>query len=177
MNGEQRRQEIIVLLKTTTDPVSGSDMAQVFGVSRQIIVQDIALLKVAGHKIYSTYKGYLLNEGSETRRVLLVRHSLDQIAEELYTIVDQGGRVLDVFVKHDIYGELRAVLAISTRKQADDFIAQLAAGKISPLMHLTDDWHYHTVDADSEEILDQIVRALSQKGFLTETDHNPSAFC
>ena len=172
MNGEQRRQEILSMLKECKEPVSGSDMAQRFGVSRQIIVQDIALLKVGGHKIFSTYKGYLLGSEAAARRVFQVRHSIEQIGDELNTIVDEGGKVQDVFVRHEMYGELRAVLSISTRKQVEEFIGQLESGKLSPLMHLTDDWHYHTVDAESEATLDRIGFALAAKHYLAKETAN-----
>ncbi len=168
MNGEQRREEIIALLTVSAEPVSGSELAQSFHVSRQVIVQDIALLKASDYKILSTYKGYILQQTKGFNRIFKVTHSHEEISDELYTIVDAGGRILDVFVNHDIYGELRAKLAIRSRRDVDDFVTQLGLGKISPLMHLTNGTHCHTVEADSIEILDQIKDDLKRKSYLAE---------
>ena len=45
MDGETRRKRILQLLSEQTKPLSGTALAKQFGVSRQVIVQDIALLK------------------------------------------------------------------------------------------------------------------------------------
>lgn len=163
MKGEKRRSEIIAMLSASKDPVSGSELAQKLNVSRQVIVQDIALLKAADYKIFSTYKGYLLDGSGERRRVISAKHDLSQIRDELYAIVDAGGKAIDVFVRHEMYGELRADLSISSRREADEFLKQMDNGKISPLMHLTNGSHFHTIEANSEEILDRIEAALKEK--------------
>ncbi|MGI6734384.1 MAG: transcription repressor NadR [Anaerovoracaceae bacterium] len=166
MKGDFRRQKIVKLLAESQEPLSGTALASYFNVSRQVIVQDITLLRAAGNKILSTYRGYVLQKGDALNRVFKVRHDDNEIVDELYTIVDAGGKILDVFVNHEIYGELRAELMLSSRKDVDTFTAQLKAGKISPLKHLTDDYHYHTVAGDSEEILDFIEDQLKKKGYL-----------
>ena len=166
MKGELRRQKIIKLLEESQEPLSGTVLAAHFHVSRQVIVQDITLLRAAGNEILSTYRGYILQREDIINRVLKVRHDDEQIADELYTIVDAGGKILDVFVDHEIYGELRAELMLSSRKDVDIFTTQLEAGQISPLKHLTDDYHYHTVAGDSEEALDFIEEQLGRKGYL-----------
>ncbi|HAF59936.1 MAG TPA: transcription repressor NadR [Bacillota bacterium] len=166
MKGDLRRKEIIKLLEESQEPLSGTALASHFKVSRQVIVQDITLLRAAGNKILSTYRGYVLEKEDSPSRIIKVRHDDNQIADELYTIVDAGGKVLDVFVNHEIYGELRVELMLASRKDVDTFTAQLKAGKISPLKHLTDDYHYHTVAGDSEETLDYIEEQLKKKGYL-----------
>ncbi len=166
MNGENRRQKIIEALKESCQPLSGAALAQRFQVSRQVIVQDITLLRASGNEILSTYRGYVLKGRDNMSRILKVRHDDAQIADELYTIVDAGGKILDVFVDHEIYGELRAELSLSSRKDVDEFSEQLKAGRISPLKHLTNDYHYHTVTGDSEELLDFIEEQLRKKGYL-----------
>lgn len=45
MSGEKRRAHIINYLARQEQPVSGTALARKFGVSRQVIVQDIALLR------------------------------------------------------------------------------------------------------------------------------------
>ncbi len=166
MKGELRRQKILQLLESNAYPLSGNFLASQFQVSRQVIVQDITLLRASGMKILSTHKGYLLQSDDTLSRLLKVRHDDEQIGDELYAIVDAGGKVLDVFVDHEIYGELKAELMLSSRKDVDRFVAQLKTGQISPLKHLTDDFHYHTVSADSKETLDYIEEQLSKKGYL-----------
>jgi len=167
MNGEKRREAIIAMLLQQTKPISGSELAQIFCVSRQVIVQDIALLKASEHTIISTNRGYLLQQVRGAKRVFQVTHDHGAIADELYTIVDAGGKILDVSVVHDLYGELRAKLLIRSRRDVDEFVQQLAEGKISPLMHLTNGAHCHTVEADSEEILNHIEENLRSKNYLT----------
>ncbi len=166
MNADERRKLIIDILSKSEEAVSGSELAKQLNVSRQVIVQDIAILRASDYKIFSTHKGYILNKANEVKRIFKVRHSDEQIADELYTIVDAGGRILDVFVNHNMYGEIRANLYIATRKDVDDFVNQLTSGKISPLKILTDDYHYHTVAADSEDVLNIIAEELKKKKYL-----------
>lgn len=168
MRGQKRRQEIINMLKTSPEPIPGNVLANNLNVSRQIIVQDIALLKAAGNNIFSTSRGYFLVNMVLKRRVFKVYHNNEQIMDELYTIVDAGGRVLDVFINHKVYGELRAELFLDSRKNVDDFVANLIGGKISPLKQLTNDYHFHTVEADSDTILDLIEQKLKEKNYLVE---------
>lgn len=168
MNGEKRRQEIINMLKGSTEPVSGTVLAKNFNVSRQVIVSDIALLKAANYDILSTYRGYILNHAGHKQRIFKVLHNTQQIADELYTIVNAGGRVIDVFINHKIYGELRAMLSIFSISDVDDFVDNLAKDKVSPLKQLTNDYHYHTVEADTEQILDIVEQELRNKKYLVE---------
>ena len=59
MEGDERRQFILKLLAGSESPLSGTEIAGKCGVSRQIIVQDIALLRATNKNILSTYRGYL----------------------------------------------------------------------------------------------------------------------
>ena len=52
-----RRGRIERILNEATGPVSGSTLASELGVSRQIIVGDVALLRSAGMPIISTNRG------------------------------------------------------------------------------------------------------------------------
>ena len=60
MQSEQRQQNIKKLLAQSDVPVSGSRLAEQFGVTRQVIVKDIGILKASGLNILSTARGYLL---------------------------------------------------------------------------------------------------------------------
>ncbi|MDD4583655.1 MAG: transcription repressor NadR [Eubacteriales bacterium] len=168
MKGERRRQELIRILKRSTNPVSGNTLAEGFNVSRQIIVQDIALLRAADFKILSTNKGYILDQDNSVQRIFKIYHSDEEIRDELYTIVDAGGRVLDVFINHEIYGQLKAELLVYSRSDVDEFVTHLSQNQISPLKQLTNGFHYHTVEADTEKILDRIEADLKNKKYLIE---------
>ena len=168
MSGEERRKEIIKYLSGSGRPVSGTRLAEHFGVSRQVIVQDIALLRAEGTEIFSTNRGYICRMHDRVKRVFYVHHDNDRLEEELNLIADNGGCAEDVFVNHEIYGELRADLKVDSRKKAADFIREIRSGRSSPLNTITSGYHYHTVSAESEEILDAIGAELKEKGFLAE---------
>ena len=58
--GEARREQLLQMLRDSTAPISGSALARSLGVSRQVIVQDIALLRAVNKDILATTKGYVL---------------------------------------------------------------------------------------------------------------------
>ena len=101
MTNSSRRSEIIKILQESEAPQSGTALGETLGVSRQIIVQDIALLRTSGYDIISTNRGYVLNElNANPCRLIKVRHSSDRIEEELNLVVDLGGCIEDVLVNH-----------------------------------------------------------------------------
>lgn len=171
MEGMERREKLIELLTQQTTPISGTELAKQLGVSRQIIVQDIALLRATNKNILSTTKGYLLyyQEPKQVNRCFYVRHTTEQIEDELSTIVDLGGTVLDVIVSHEIYGTIQADLLIHNRQDVYDFVDKVKHKKTVPLKELTGGCHYHTVEADSEETLKRIENQLKNKGYLMES--------
>lgn len=170
MEGDKRREKIIEILAQSSRPVSGAELAQALGVSRQVIVQDIALLRAVNKSILSTNKGYILfsTKGMSCRRIFRVNHSNDDIEDELNSIVDNNGKVRDVVVEHEIYGQITVDLIINSRKDVKEFLAKLEASKnrAKPLSELTDGVHYHTVEAESERDLDAVEEELRQKGYL-----------
>ncbi len=170
MTGEVRRKQIIEILRASDEPVSGAELAKKLDVSRQVIVQDIALLRAVNRNIISTTKGYVLyyQEAEKVNRCFLVKHSDEEIEDELCIIVDNGGKVLDVIVMHDIYGEISTGLIIKNRKDVSDFLEKLKRHKTIPLKELTGGIHLHTVEADSEEILDAIEKNLREKNYLVD---------
>ncbi|MDO5402202.1 MAG: transcription repressor NadR [Eubacteriales bacterium] len=168
MSGEERRKMIVHILKDSKTPVSGVALAKELKVSRQVIVQDIALLRAADADICSTYKGYILQSKKEFERVLKVVHDNSDVENELGAIVDMGGRVKDVFVYHKVYGVVRAELNIRSRHDIDEYMKEIKSGKSSLLMNVTSGYHYHTVAADSEAILDLVQNRLQQLGFLAK---------
>lgn len=172
VTGNERRAKIASLLDSKK-PVSGTELARRLGVSRQIIVQDVALMRAENKNILSTNKGYLLYDSAELtgqyRRVFHVRHTTDQVLDELLTITELGGKVLDVLVEHELYGQIRADLLITCPSDAEEFSERLAASTGAPLKMLTQDNHYHTVTASSERLLDLIEAELQKKGYLVPT--------
>ena len=168
MTGSDRRQEILKNIKESDRPVSGSKLAKDYDVSRQVIVQDIALLRASGYDIISTNRGYVLEGQTCAERVFKVRHTDEQLETELCTIVDLGGQVKNVMVNHKIYGHIEAELGITSRRKVKEFLADIESGKSTPLKNITSDYHYHTVTADSEETLGLIEDELRKLGFLVE---------
>ncbi|MGN1382257.1 MAG: transcription repressor NadR [Eubacterium sp.] len=167
MNNKVRREEIKKLLLASERPVSGGSIAKQFQVSRQVVVQDIALLRANGLDIISTNRGYVLHkEKAVCTRVFKVCHTEAQSEEEMNLVVDLGGRFLDVFVYHRAYGLIRTELKISSRLEVAAYIDDISTGKSRELLNITSGYHYHTIEADSEEILDLIQEKLQEKGFL-----------
>ena len=172
MNTAQRRTEILKLLQQEEKPVAARAMASQFGVSRQVIVQDIALLRATNKNILSTNKGYFLyNPGKgpqKPKRSFCVQHTTEQMQDELYTIVDYGGKVLDAVVEHDIYGQITVDLMLCNRMDVDEFMERIRKSKSQPLNVLTGGKHWHTVEADTEPMLQVIGEKLREKGYLQE---------
>ena len=168
MNGTERREEITKILNSSLSPVSASTLAQVFNVSRQVIVQDIALLRTGGLKIAAHSKGYVLESSGRFSKVFKVIHNDEDAEKELNLIVDCGGIVEDVFVYHKYYGTLRAPMNIRSRLNVKSFMQDISSGKSSLLKNVTAGYHYHTVLADSEETLKLIEDSLWEQGFLAK---------
>ena len=168
MTGNERRKKIITLMKESSSPLSGGALGNATGVSRQIVVQDIALLRTEGYSIISTARGYILNKPDENIRLFKVCHDEERTEEELTTIVDLGGCVIDVMVNHKVYGKVSAPLNIKNRRDVQAFLKNLEMGKSSPLFKVTSGYHFHRISADETEILDEIEEALRQNNFLTE---------
>ena len=170
MTGSERRAAIMDQIKNSDRPVSGSSLAKIFQVSRQVIVQDIALIRAEGNDVISTNRGYILNAPHTVNRIFKVHHTDADLENELCGIVDLGGKVVNVMVNHRVYGHMEASLNINSRRNAAEFIDDIRSGKSTPLKNITSDYHYHVVEADSEKTLDMIQEALEEKGFLLEQE-------
>ena len=166
MNAEVRRKGIIDYLANQSKPISASHLAVEFGVSRQVIVGDIAIIRASGMEISSLARGYVLEKKNGLQRVFKVIHSDEDVAKELNIIVDAGGIVVDVFIFHKFYGILKADMNIKSRLHVEQFIENVTTGKSSLLKNVTAGYHYHTVAADSVEVLDLIEEKLKKSGFL-----------
>lgn len=167
MQADQRREKLIRILSGNPRPVSGSRLADTLRVSRQVIVQDIALLRAGGEDIFATPQGYIYTKNLKSRpkRVFAVQHSPDRIEEELRTIIEYGGKVLDVIVEHQVYGELNGLLMLANADDLQEFMAKIGEPGVEPLSSLTRGVHLHTVEADNEANLAQIGEELKRRGF------------
>lgn len=168
MKSNERRKSIVNLLLSEKRPISGGELSEKYGVSRQIIVKDISILKEYGNEILATNSGYIIQSSPLKERVFKVFHTTEQTEDELQTIVDLGGIIADVYVWHKAYGKMVANLCISSRLQIEQFIESVRTGKSVELMHVTGGYHYHTVRAESEDILDRIGTALAAKNYIAQ---------
>lgn len=170
MEGKERRDAIINDLMERMKPVTGTALAKKYGVSRQVVVQDIALIRAQGMHIISTGEGYLISKVNEEtiKRAITVKHAMNEIEDELNTIVDFGGNVLNVIVSHPVYGEIEVDMMINSRKSVKNFIKKMNSEDFVPLMHLTGGEHLHIIEADDEETLDDIENELDKKGYLVK---------
>ena len=166
MKAIERRKAIVNLLLSSTNAISGGKLSEEFGVSRQIIVQDITVLKGSGYDILSTHNGYIIQKSPLEERVFKVHHTTEQTEDELNTIVNLGGTVVDVFVWHKVYGKMVAPLNIFSPMHVKQFIEGVRSGKSTELMNITGGYHYHTVRAENESILDAIGKALEEKKYI-----------
>ena len=166
MKAEKRRREIVAALMGASTPLSGAQLSEQTGVSRQVIVQDIAVLKAEGYDILATHKGYIIKSAPTVERVFKVHHDSSRTEDELCGIVDLGGIVVDVYVWHKVYGKIGAGLNIFSKKGVQQFMEGIKSGRSTELMHITGGYHYHTVRADSEAVLDSIQQYLTQNNYI-----------
>lgn len=166
MKAAERRNAIANFLLAEDKSVSGGELSEKFGVSRQIIVQDITVLKGLGYDILSTHNGYIIQKSPLKERALKLHHTTEQTEDELSLIVRLGGTVVDVFVWHKVYGKMEAKLNIFSDLHVKQFIEGVRTGNSTELMNITGGYHYHTIRAESEEVLDQIEKVLEERGYI-----------
>lgn len=167
LSSAERRLHIQQALTSSGAPISATQLGEECGVTRQVIVKDIALLRAEGTHIISTNRGYILATASnKPRRAFSVRHQPDEVERELSLIVDLGGHVLDVQIEHEVYGRITAKLDVHSPVQLRKFLDDFAPSHA--LARLTDGYHRHVVEAESESVLDDIERALRDAGLLVE---------
>lgn len=168
MNAVQRRKYILERLTEAGSPVSAGKFAVEMGVSRQIVVGDIALLRAGGAQIDATPRGYQLHPAERGYSGILacVHSTEDQLRAELYAVVDQGGSVVDVAVENHLYGELRGNLNVASRYDADVFIEQVKNTPEALLSRMTGGVHLHTLHCADHETFLRIQKALDTQGLL-----------
>ncbi|MDP9353639.1 MAG: transcription repressor NadR [Chloroflexota bacterium] len=173
MGDNGRKTRLLEMLRDAAEPVPGAQLSSRLGVSRQAVVQDIAVLRSGGQQILATSRGYLLASSlrpSLHRAEIVVCHSPEHTAEELYSIVDLGVTVVDVAVEHAVYGEIRGGLQFSSRADVAEFLAKVGPGRAHLLSELTDGRHLHTLEASTPELLDRVRAELDRLGILLHSE-------
>ncbi len=167
MKAEQRREAILSRLKASAGPLSAAALARDYGVSRQVIVGDVALLRAFGSEISATPRGYVLErETGMIVRTLACTHSGADMKRELDIMVDNGCVVKDVIVEHPIYSQLIGSLELKSRYDVSQFVSRSAESEALPLSSLTDGIHLHTLLCPDEEAYMRVKAELSEAGFL-----------
>ena len=107
MTTAERRAAILQQLAHAGAPIAARTLATHYGVSRQVIVQDLAVIRASHPGIISTARGYVLEQPDQPAgctREFKVRHTPDRTGQELNLIVDwlTGFRVRHRFrhIKH-----------------------------------------------------------------------------
>lgn len=163
--GENRRTKVLNIIKTSLNPISASSLAQSLGVSRQVIVGDVALLRASGESIVATSKGYVYNPYSNGKQYMVaVNHDPERTHEELSLFVDLDVVVVNVMVEHPLYGELVGNLNIKTYQDIEDYFKVNA----QPLSVLTNGIHLHTIQCRDDEHYKHVVEALKERKLLLE---------
>ncbi|MEF9920919.1 MAG: transcription repressor NadR [Erysipelotrichaceae bacterium] len=168
MDTNNRRNQIMKVISESDKPISARYLANMFHVSRQIVVGDIALLRAKGIKIIATPRGYLCEVVVKDviERTIAVVHKEKDLAKEIYAIIDLGGEIIDVIVEHPLYGELRGNLHLASRYDADEFLNKVKLLEAKPLSNLTQGLHLHTIRTRDEACFERILNRLEQEGFL-----------
>ena len=169
MTAARRRDEILQALAGASGPVSAAALAARLGVSRQVVVGDVALLRAAGSPIVATPRGYVLGGGQEgggVRCTVACRHGLDGLLDELYTVADCGCGVLDVTVEHPVYGQLSGQLQVFSRYDADVVWDGLQKNGAQPLCSLAGDIPLPTLVSPDAARKARVLAALEEKGYL-----------
>lgn len=170
MDGETRRNKIIEIIRKSDNPVSGTSLAKELDVSRQVIVTDVALIRANGISVISTNRGYVIDSDNKCKRIIKSRHTDEEILDELFTIVDNGGCAENIIINHRYYNRLEAPLNVNSRRAAKEFMEAIESGKSKSLSSATSGYHYHVISADSEETLDVIEAELKEKGYWLPLD-------
>ena len=119
MTTAERRAAILQQLAHAGAPLAARTLATHYGVSRQVIVQDLAVIRASHPGIISTARGYVLEQPDQPAgctREFKVRHTPDRTGQELNLIVDCGGRVKNISISHRVYGRITAEMDIRSRQ-------------------------------------------------------------
>lgn len=157
------------MLRSSPEPITGSTFSDQLGVSRQAIVNDIAILRAAGEQITGSPRGYrMADDPPGVRALIRCDHPPDRGREEFEILLDRGITVLDVGVEHSVLGEVRAPILIETRADIDRCSETITEAGEMPLSAITRGVHSHMVRAPNRDALDAAMRELRERGILIE---------
>ena len=171
MKSEERREEILTRLQESNSTIKGTDLANIFKVSRQIIVQDVAILRAQGFHIIATPQGYVIPKKDKNKliKTLALKHkTYEGMQEELQIMIDHGAKVIDVIVEHPVYGEIRGLLDIGYKKELDEFMDKVTKENAEPLSSLTEGIHIHTIEVPDEDSYEKMKLDLIKKNYLVK---------
>ena len=169
MTGKTRRENILSELMQATAPLNATKLAEMNGVTRQIIVADIALLRASGHNIRAEHKGYVLDRNAdEMRKQIVCKHDKEKLIDELYAVVDNGGKIIDVQVEHSVYGMISAEMSVDSRYDAEQFVEEISKSGATQLSDLTGGIHIHTICVKDDAAFDRICKKLAALGILVQ---------
>lgn len=171
MTTDERREEILNTLKISGNPIKGLELAKKFDVSRQVIVQDIAILRAEGIEIIATPIGYVVPKVRNNRiiKTLVTKHSnIEQVEDELMIIINNGGRIIDVVVSHSVYGDMRGELNLSCKSDVDKFLKDIENGDSELLSSLTGGVHIHTIEVPNNDSFLTIKNELDERGYIVK---------
>lgn len=163
MTSEDRKIYILKKLKNNTTPISASTFGKELDVSRQVIVNDVALLRALGEPIIALPRGYVIERNNDESYVIACKHGKDDLEDELLTIINCGCGVKDVIVEHDIYGQISAKLCIYSQNDIKEFMDKLNSSTTNPLCTLTNEYHFHTLQCPSDKHFEDVKKALQDK--------------
>jgi len=168
--GDDRRAFLLKLLQESKSPITGGDLAKEANVSRQVIVNDITLLKAKNEPIIATSQGYIYlkppTEKTLTEKIIACLHRPEDTEKELNLLVDHGVTVKDVKVEHPVYGDLTASIMVSNRREVEQFVDKINRTQAAYLSVLTGGIHLHTIAAQSEQVLEEAIHSLKEAGLL-----------
>lgn len=171
MTATERRQQLIAQLEQSTTPITATQLAKQYRVTRQIIVGDIALLRASGYDILATTRGYLLSQhaGTHTTRYrakIAFQHTATEMATEMRTILMNGGHIETLEVEHPVYGMITVSLNIRTLSELETFLTQFQQQNTELLSSLTNGIHLHQISCDSKQQFDTMILALEPLNIL-----------
>ena len=162
MKVKERRELLLSILNKSAKPIKGDELANTLNLASLSVITPLFV------DIIATPQGYVIYNTKVTTKTIECKNHVngDEFYNELKTIVDLGGKVKDVIVKHPIYGEIKVDLDIDSNRDIDEFMKKASSDEFKQLSTLTKESHLHTIEAKSEEILDEIVSSLLDKNIL-----------
>ncbi len=148
------------------NPVASEELAEWLGVSRELVVKTIAVLRSEGKDIVATPEGYVLDRQDRITEMVAVNHTVEEIEKEISLILKAGCTIVDVVVEHPLYGEIRGMLNIRSYDDLQKFLLKMKSTSARPLLVLSGGIHLHTLAAMDRTNIIEAKKLLLQNGLL-----------